>query len=372
MTGFCLTIRIYKFIIHAHLLACFTDTKFMKYRILIISFFLLLTQFVFSQTHSAISPKDFGFTAFSIKGTLDKIDFIVSDTSFKTRKPIFLYCQGSLPYALFYKEDSLHTWNQTTPIDYKKHLDEYYFVEISKPGIPIFTSTADSDYYYIDPQTRQTPKKYWDNNYLDYYVTAANDVINYLFKQKWVDKSKLIIAGHSQGSKVVSKLGAINQKVTHVVYLAGNPLGRFDQYIRGERRDALLGKISAEEAQKNIDKLYSQWKKMCADSNNTYRTSGDSYQSIMSFSQPLLPYLLKINVPLFVGYGTNDITSDYCDLLPLDFDRLGKTNLTMKPYLGADHNFSKITYDKTGKIISTEDLWEKVNDDIFKWINSTK
>lgn len=258
------------------------------------------------------------------------------------------------------------------PFDYKKFLNEYYFVEISKPGIPIFSSTADSNYFYIDPETRQTPKKYWNNNYLDYYVTAANDVINFLIDQKWVDKSKLVIAGHSQGSKLVSKLGAINKQVTHVVYLAGNPLGRFDQNVRQFRREALLGKISSEEAQKNIDRLYLQWKKMCLNANNTDRTTGDSFKTITSFSEPLLPYLLKINVPVFVGYGTNDITADYCDLLPLDFDRLGKTNLTLKPYLDCDHNFSKVTYSKAGEIISKEDLWEKVSDDIFKWIKTTK
>lgn len=40
---------------------------------------------------------------------------------------------------------------------------------------------------YVDPATKQIPQEYCDKSYLDYYVTQANDVINYLIKQKWVD-----------------------------------------------------------------------------------------------------------------------------------------------------------------------------------------
>lgn len=329
---------------------------------------LLLCFTCFSQANSKNSPADFGFSVFKIKGRLDSISFIVSDTSFKERKPIFLFCQGSLPYSLFYKEDSIHTWQQAIPFDYKKYLRDYNFIVISKPGIPVFSTTANNQFFYIDSVTKRVPEKYWVDNYLDYYVNAANDVINHLVKQKWVDKSKVVIAGVSQGSKVVSKLGAINKKVTHVIYLAGNPLGRYDQNIRQQRRDVLLGKITSEQAQKNIDSLYKLWNEMVAKPNDVSSTNEDTYKTWMTFSKPLLPYLLKISVPFFVGYGTSDIASDYCDLLPLDFARLGKTNLTLKPYLDCDHNFSKAKYDKTGNEISRENLWDKLTEDFFNWL----
>jgi len=149
---------------------------------------------VVSQTNKPInSPKDKGFTTFSIKGTLDTVNFVVSDTSLTIKKPLFIFCQGSLPYALFYKEDSLHTYQQAIPFNYKKHLKEYYFVVISKPAIPVFTTTADKDYFYIVPVTKKTPEKYYRSNYLDYYVTTANDVINYLIKQKWLTNQRLLL-----------------------------------------------------------------------------------------------------------------------------------------------------------------------------------
>jgi pimeloyl-ACP methyl ester carboxylesterase len=316
------------------------------------------------------SPRDLGFSTFSIKGSLDTVNFIVSDTSLKIKKPVFIFCQGSLPFALFFKEDSLHTYQQAIPFNYEKYLSDYNFVVISKPAIPIFTTTADQEYFYVDPISRKTPEKYFRYNYLDYYVTAANDVINYLLKQKWVDKSKIVIAGHSQGSKIVSKVGALNKNVTHVIYLSGNPLGRFDQGIRQQRREALQKKISPDVAQRNIDSSYVLMRKMYANrDDDTTKGFGDSYKSMASFSEPLLPYLLKINVPLFVAYGTDDITSDYCDLLPLDFTRNGKNNLTLVPYLDCDHSFNRIKYDEQGKEVSREELWDKVANDFFTWLS---
>jgi pimeloyl-ACP methyl ester carboxylesterase len=330
---------------------------------------LLLPVFSIAQTSKPKnSPKDFGFTTFKIKGSVDSISFIVSDTSFQRKKRLFLFSQGSLPTALFWKEDESHTWQQFMPFQYQEYLKDYDFVIISKPGIPVFAYTADKNYMYIDPVTKLIPQEYYDKSYLDYYVTQANDVINYLIKQKWVDKTKIVIAGHSQGSKVVSKLGAINKHVTQVVYLSGNPLGRYDQDIRDVRKEELLGKISDETAQKELNDLYARWEAINQKPDDTHSNGGDTNKAWTSFSTPLLGYLLKIDVPIFIGYGTVDNTADYCDLLPLDFIRLGKHNYTLKPYAGYDHNFNKVAYDKDGNKISSEPHWDEVAKDIFQWL----
>ena len=54
----------------------------------------------------------------------------------------------------------------------------------------------------------------------------------FLRKQKWVDNSKLIVAGHSQGSKVATVIALNNKKVTHLGLFGANPFGRIDQNIR--------------------------------------------------------------------------------------------------------------------------------------------
>ena len=209
----------------------------MTSRICLFTLFLTFSLNSFSQTNQKNCPKDFGFSTFKIKGSKDTINFIVSDTSFRIKKPVFIFCQGSLPYALFYKEDSIHTWQQAIPFEYKKYLKNFYFVVISKPGIPVFSYTADSDYFYIEPISKKTPRKYFDNDNLDYRVAATNDVINYLLKQRWVDKTEIILAGHSEGSKVVAKVCASNKNVTNAILLAPNLFSRFDQGIKETQRD---------------------------------------------------------------------------------------------------------------------------------------
>lgn len=325
----------------------------------------------FSQTNKKNSPKDFGFSTFQIKGSKDTINFIVSDTSFKIKKPVFIFCQGSLPYALFYKEDSNHTWQQSIPFDYQKYLNDYYFVIISKPGIPVFSYSADSDYFYIDPITKKTPRKYFQNDHLDYRVTSANDVINYLLKQKWVDKTQIILAGYSEGSKVVAKVCASNKNVTNAILLAANPFSRFDQGVREIQREVLLGNKTSEEGQNEIDdlnKAITYWYK------HPHELAPDGtkepYQNYTSFYEPMLPYILSIQIPLFVAFGTGDMISENCNLLPFEFARTGKTNLTIKSYLDCDHGFVKKIYDKRGKVIATDPMFDKVAADFFDWLKS--
>ncbi len=334
-----------------------------------LALFLCICQFSFSQITPKNKPEDFGFTEFSIKGKLDSINFIVSDTVFSIRKPIFLFCQGSLPFALFWKEDSLHTWNQTFNFDnYKEHLNEFYFIEIAKPGIPVFSNSADSNYWHIDPITHKTPAKYFKNNYLDYYVSAANDVIEFLLKQKWVDKSKIVVAGHSQGGKVAIKLAAKNKHITHLISLSSEPYTRFAINIKENKWNFLQGKITSEQYQKNIDRLNTTVEKWYAHPNDIANKDGETFGEIISFYEPMLPYLLQLKIPLFVAYGTDDVKADGCNMLPFEFARNGKANLTLKPYLDCDHGFVKTIYDKTGKEIGKEDNFNKVADAFFNWL----
>lgn len=73
-------------------------------------------------------------------------------------------------------------------------------------------------------------------------------------------------------------------------------------------------------------------------------------------------------IPIFVGYGTRDITARYCDLLPLDFIRHQKTNLTHKPYLGYDHGFFKVGSD--GKPDWNNRILFKVIKDAMDWVGT--
>ena len=67
-----------------------------------------------------------------------------------------------------------------------------------------------------------------------------------------------------------------------------------------------------------------------------------------SFSRPLINDWLKIEIPTYLAFGTSDIASDLCDLVPLFYIQNAKTNLTFKRYLNVEHNFFEV--DQQGKV----------------------
>jgi len=81
-------------------------------------------------------------------------------------------------------------------------------------------------------------------DYFENYVDRANKVIQFLLKQSWIDAAKLVVAGHSQGSRVAVGVASSNKKVTHLGLFGYNPYSRIEQLIRQNRKDALLGKIT--------------------------------------------------------------------------------------------------------------------------------
>ena len=82
------------------------------------------------------------------------------------------------------------------------------------------------NFVYQDPETGKTPKEYSNRNILDYYVDRNLKVIDYLEKLPFVDNSKLIVTGHSEGIKIAAKLAVKCKKVTHLIYSSSCPLGR--------------------------------------------------------------------------------------------------------------------------------------------------
>ncbi|WP_103864907.1 dienelactone hydrolase family protein [Aquimarina sp. I32.4] len=92
----------------------------------------------------------------------------------------------------------------------------------------------------------------------------------------------------------------------------------------------------------------------------------NSYNRWSHFSEPPIDNLLQINKPIFVAIGTKDqavpIESTY--LIPIEFIRHKKNNLTFKTYLNLDHGFGKEL--KNGKF---EEHWNDIFKDFLEWVN---
>ena len=299
--------------------------------------------------------------AFSIKTDNDTIEYLKIGADIDTPKPTIIFLQGSLPSPLIIDLDSFKHIN--IPFDFKNLIIDYHLVIISMPKTPLIIAKEylNKSYSFITNQSDEYSffDEYLKNNYLDNYVNRTNAVIKDLRLKKWVNKDEIHLIGHSQGAKIATVVASVNQQIKSVSLLGFNAFGRYETKLRRERIKLKSNLIEAKEYKANIKNLYERWE----DINNTPNDFKKGHNSWASFSIDYTPFLLKIDIPIYIGYGTNDIIAENCDLLPLKFIEESKRNLTLFPYVGLDHNFFNVEREK---------FWDNVMGDIINWVELEK
>lgn len=305
---------------------------------------------------------------FQLINKADTIDFVVMDTQLRVTKPVFLFCQGSLPMPLFVKFNQYGTqmvgggMSNFKLSEIRKH---YHVVVISMPKTPLVApeSSLNEQYCYVPDTSRKQvfSRAYVESDFLQNYVDRADRVLRYLYKQPWVQHGKLVVAGHSQGTKVATKLALRNQHITHLGLFAANPFGRVDQFVRQARLDAQLGKIDWEEADRQMEDQYEYFRMAHNPDSVKLHPEMKAWQT---FSEPFIDDWLRIKAPIYLAYGTEDRTSDLCDLVPLFFIQENKSNLRYKRYLGLDHNFFEVN---NGRPDYEKGHWPEVMQAFIDW-----
>ena len=324
--------------------------------------FLVSKVFAYSQK----IPEDFGYRHLKFKYQNDPVDVIVISKpgEEKIAKPLFLFCQGSLPKPVVkYDETGLYA---TLPFDETPFLDDFHIVIIGKPFVPIISNVnkLGADHVYLkDIEKRLPPKGYVERNYLDYYAFRNNSILKQLFKERWVRTSKLLVAGHSEGSTIASKMASINKKVTHLIYSGGNPYGRIMNILCQSRS---FDNDTLNEGGNTIE----YWKKVVEDPNETNAANGDSNKATYSFSLPQKDNLMALGIPVLVTYGTKDWSASFNDLFQIEAIRERKKNITFKGYLNLEHNFFPLNGDGT----VNEEIynWDKIALDWLNWMEATR
>ncbi|MVM35181.1 hypothetical protein GO755_34475 [Spirosoma sp. HMF4905] len=243
---------------------------------------------------------------------------------------------------------------------------------IAKPGVPLVVDDAYLDTLFntrTNPKPAMYPEKYQHHNYLDYYVRQTNAVFDFVLKQPWADTKRVVLAGGSEGYHVAIKTAYTNRRVTHLIVSSGGLEGRHQSIMRIERMKGYTGEYTQEEAQRSVEELQREWVTICKDSLNATSTIGDPRRTMYSFSHGHnLDYLLALTIPIRVIYGTADVGSTSNDILPLEFARRGKTNLTLKAYPNHDHTYYKLTYDAKGRVIDKVYNGVTVEKEYFAWL----
>ena len=326
---------------------------------------MFVSLYSFSQTRELFNNE---VIRFHLPVKNDTIEFLVADTVLNRKKPVLLYCQGSLPFPLYYdlkgKKELFGGGVSNFNLDSIRKL--YHLVVIAMPKTPfcVAENHLNKDYCYV-PDTANASvflKAFYQGDVLDNYVSRASKVIAFLRKQTWVDKRKMVVAGHSQGTHVAVILASKNKYITQLGLFSYDPFGRVEKIIRGIRKDAEMNKISWGKADTLINDRY-EFNKAIHDPE--FLKEHPEYLNWNSFAQSTIEILLKLEIPIYVAYGTNDNSAALCDYLPVYFDRAKKGNLTLKRYVNREHNFYGI--DEKGRVNYKDKHWVEVMNSFVRW-----
>lgn len=297
----------------------------MKLRLL----FLLLPFAAFCQTPELQNLKEF-----TLPDKGDTIRFYTSLDTFRKTK-IFLYLQGSGTYPMVHRTDSIECCFINFPHRIMRQFPkEYGFIYIQKTGLPYY---ANADHYKI-------PQKFTERNNVDDRAIVANKVLNYLLKHVYPEATVVAVLGHSEGSDVAARLAAMNRRVTHLCFSAGNGTPQVFNDILFIRRKMQSGEISADAAYQQLDSLFTGIRNVYARPNSTSDYfNGDTYKWHSAINKPAIEYLLKLKIPIYLTIGSHDekVPVETTDYIQAEFIRHKKTNLTYKVYSNCNHNFTE-------------------------------
>lgn len=334
----------------------------MKTLLTLLALLLTFCAASFGQDHSPASVfKKFGFTEHRIISKNDTIYFYLNAKGQQPKKNLVLYLSGSTPDPLFTFEtvrDTMQSyfWGHQ---DYKLLSEEYTFAVIAKKGMQgLFDETK--------LNTRKPPQSYVQHNSMDYRVWQADQVINYCAKKLLNGPEKVIVYGHSEGFNVVAKLVTVNKKITHAGLWAGSAMPDYYDFMLFNRWEYLKGEVSDSVCAKNMDTLLMNYQALFNQPNGAEPNSIYTNKRWISYAEPSINHLLKTNIPLYMLVATKDenapIESAY--IVPLEFTRNRKQNLTFKTCVGCNHSFAITNPDK-----SRTSFWNDYFKDFIAWTN---
>jgi dienelactone hydrolase len=301
------------------------------------------------------------FQHFRVLEQKDTINYhVYAPGGIKSKKNILVFIHGSSkkPFYEFFEDDGKRFLGRTVPFDLKTIPNEYAFVLVSKKGI---------DFCYDKPKKFKPSKEYYNTLSLTYRAKQVHKVINDITRKHLPKSSKIVVIGHSEGSDVVAKLGTLNSKLTHIGFWSGSGNSQLYDFPLFIRKEVMQGKLTEEEGIEEINVLFEKYRDIMNNSNALDKEwYGHPYKRWANFSEPPIENLIKIKIPLFVAMGAKDksvpIESTY--LIPVEFIRKGKKNLTFKVYPKLDHSFNELL--KSGKTIRK---WNIVFSDFMDWVD---
>lgn len=327
---------------------------------------LLSISFIKLQAQTYTSEQ-LGWKSFSVETeALGQVNYYVTAQKIDDKKPLLLYLDGSGAMPLFQYTD--RGIGSSVALPYRELSDKYHFVIISKPGVPFIDSVG------RDPMSGapvyEAPLEYDQRLSLDWRVNAADLVLKECLKNLLIDSRQIGIIGISEGFQVGAKLLDVNNNITHAMLLVGNGLNQMYDFVIQNRREADIGKITAEQAQKNIDSLYLVFDDIYANPLSTsLKWYGHTYLRWSTFCNNIpMESIIHSNIPIYLIACSEDIntTALGTDYIKIESLRKRKSNIEYRvlPY---DHFFNEMIRDESGKIVSAKSHIHEVIQGAIDW-----
>ena len=299
------------------------------------------------------------FTFVNNNDTINYHAYAKGEVSSKENILLFIHGSSSKPFYSFFKEKGIQYRGSTMPFDLKEIPDDYAFFIVSKKYIP----------FCVDSKKEfKAPEVYHKTMTLKHRAYQIDKVIKDILRNYIQKPKRIVVIGHSEGSDVVAKVGSINKEITHVGFWSGSGNSQWYDFPLFIRKDVLNGKLTEEEGLKQMDSLFVKYKEIIKNKASIHKKwYGHPYKRWYYFSEPPIENLLQINVPLYVAMGAKDssvpVESTY--LIPVEFIRNEKENLTFKVYPNLDHSFNeKLPNGKKKR------HWNTVFLDFMKWVKN--
>ncbi|MEO0895326.1 MAG: hypothetical protein AAFY71_02825 [Bacteroidota bacterium] len=327
---------------------------------------LLVLLFILLNLLSAQTAEDYGFRYIPYEFEGDTIHVLIKSKKGEEqkKKPIFFSAQGSKASPLIIHNGEQRVYYATMEEGFVE--DSFHLVIVNKPGIPLVAhkDSLVGREYFIDKKTYQYPKAYLKHNHLDYYVNRNLFVLKQLIQEEWVDTSKLVVAGHSQGSSVGLYMCDKSSLATHFIYSGGLPY-----------YSTILAMVNKERMKEGnspnpkIERIMGYWKEAVKDPLDDEDPHRDSNLTLSSFSQNENEVLKRLPIPVLISYGTKDESSPYHDMFRIESIRERITHITFNYYVGLGHNY-QLTEPDENVPNQQLDFLEEVMSDWLQWLQT--
>lgn len=312
------------------------------------------------RTGQPIAAADLGFAEYALRSRDDTVSFYTYTKPNSRPTSLYVFLPGTNPdhvYSYHKDTDSTYWWSSLTAFDFSFMPNDYMFVIVAKPG---FGLVGNGD-------TQSVPTAYWKKTSLMDRVQRADKAINYLARRVLKKPKRVVCFGYSEGFYVAAKLATLNERITHLAIGGGGGYIDFYDFVLMNRIAVHKGEKTPEKSQTQLEATLANFRRIMLKPESTDDfASGYTHKRWASFAEPPIGNLSKVKIPILMVHGTSDENTpiENAYIVPLEFARLGKTNLTFKTYLNGDHSLVRRTAD--GK---EENQWTEMLADLFQWVD---